>query len=167
MFVRPCMAFTLAALAVAGVLPAGALAVPPAACAPVVDAIPSPGPGEVLTDTDRIVRELRELRREGAGSCSALSDRLDGLQASSGEIARDTAAIRSVGHADALLARDDSAAVKTAVDDLAAVVAKPSTAIAFSEADTARFEATRYGIWFLAGLGCVGLLMPAIRKYWP
>ncbi len=167
MFARPCMAFTLAALAVAGVLPAGALAVPPAACAPVVDAIPAPVPPDVLTDTDRIVRELRELRREGAGSCSALSDRLDGLQAPVDSIATDAAAIRSVGHADALLARDDSASLKSSIDNLAAAVAEPSTAIAFSEADTARFEATRYGIWFVAGLGCVGLLMPAIRKYWP
>jgi len=70
-------------------------------------------------------------------------------------------------HADALLAREDSAAVVSAINSLAAAEPPATTAVAFSETDTARFEATRYGVWFLAGLGCVGLLMPAIRKYWP
>jgi hypothetical protein len=158
------MAFTLAALVVAGVAPAGALALPPAACAPAPDAIPAPVPPDTLSDTDRVVRELRELRREGAATCAAVSDRLDVSEATAVGSASDLAAIRSVGHGDALLARDDSAAVVTAIEDLAA---SSTTSVAFSAADTARFEATRYGVWFLAGLGCVGLLMPAIRKYWP
>lgn len=167
MLARPCMALTLAALVAVGVLPAGALAEPPAACVPAADAIPAPVPPDTLSDTDRIVRELRELRRESATTCSALSDRLDASQATASRAATDLEAIRAVGHADALKARDDSAAVVQAVDRLAAAQSSPTTSVAFTEADTARFEATRYGVWFLAGLGCVGLLMPAIRKYWP
>jgi hypothetical protein len=106
-------------------------------------------PPLAYTGTDDVVREVRLLREDARQTC--LVARSVGNQA----------------HDDAGAAHSDQTAALALLDTIATAPAPDSTSVAFTAADTARFEATRYGVWFVAGLGCVGLLLPAIRKYWP
>lgn len=80
----------LVAVLLAAGAPGAAAQDPPPACAVAPDAIVTPEPP---SDTDRLVRELRDGRIDAAASCTALVERLDRIAGSSSSSATSTAAI--------------------------------------------------------------------------
>lgn len=104
--------------------------------------------------TDDVVRELRSLREDLRAVCLAARDESDLAH-------EDAAAV----HADGELAHTDALAVVDAIA-AAGVPSETATTVALSSADVARSEALVIGLGIVAGLMCVVLLMPAIRRYW-
>lgn len=138
------VALVLAALLVGAAWPSVAAGQdPPPACPVAPDAIVPPDP---LTDNDRLVRELREGRREAAASCAAVVDRLDALGASSGSTRVAVEALHELGSGSAGLA----------VHETGEAPPPATSTVSLSDEDLEWFGATltaaRGDVWFIAGL---------------
>jgi len=145
---------TLVALLVLGAAPSAGAQEPPA-CAPAPDAIAAPAD---LSDTDRLVRELRGARIEAAATCVALADRLASVKAST--------AATSVDVADLLtLAETTGVAVRTP----AGAPAPDAQTVTLAEGDRTWLAATgtamRADVWAVVGvLGALFLGYFLIRR---
>jgi hypothetical protein len=152
-------------LAVAS-LPLGATAataaVPP--CPPVPDEIATPEPP---SDTDRLVRELRELRREQAASCDVL--RSAGVETRDGlaPLAAPLVLERGASSTSPLFVTGDT---NTSTAAPAGTNADPSF-IRVADSDPivpAAYDGLREALYLLAGLLVASIVAPFIRRLlWP
>jgi len=139
------MAFIVSAAIAASCVPAVAQALPPS-CATAPNAIVDPDP---LTDTDRLVRELRAARIENAATCAALAERLDAIAQADSATSDDVDALR-------VLAAGDGLATVEQVDP--AAPDPGAQAVTLSEDDrgwlAGSITAQRADVWVLVGVLC-------------